>query len=215
MSEVSYDVFLSEVIPYVRDVPEMVALQAVRNAAIQFCEMTRVLQLNLEPMDVTQSVSKYEFDPPIGYKIVDIMEAWFGDQLLIPKPVEELTRIYRTSNWNTLDGNPYYYFRDRTQEVQLVPMPKVTETGKLKIRASISPVRASTTVDGELYERYFEHIAMGARARLCDTPNQPYYDPKSAQTYLKRFSDAMTHTRTSVAKGLTRSAVQIEFQRFV
>lgn len=215
MSEVSYDVFLSEVIPYVRDVPEMVALQAVRNAAIQFCEMTRVLQLNLEPMDVTQSVSKYEFDPPIGYKIVDIMEAWFGDQLLIPKPVEEITRIYRTSNWNTLDGNPYYYFRDRTQEVQLVPMPKVTETGKLKIRASISPVRASTTVDSELYERYFENIAMGARARLCDTPNQPYYDPKSAQTYLKRFSDAMTHTRTSVAKGLTRSAVQIEFQRFV
>ena len=70
-------------------------------------------------------------------------------------------------------------------------------------------------MDNEIYERYLEQISLGARARLYDTPNQPYYDPKSAQLYLKRFNDAMAEVRTRVAKGLTRAAVQIEFQRWV
>lgn len=215
MSEVAYTQFLREIIPYVRDVPEIVVVQAVRNATIQFCERTRVLQTNLDPMDVNARVSVYDFQPDIGYKVVDIMEAWYGDQLLIPKAVEELTRIYRTSNWNDLDGNPYYYFRSRTQEITLVPSPRTDETAKLKLRVAVTPSRDSDTVDGEIYERYYEFISLGARARLFDTANQPYYDPKAAQVYLKRFSDAMNDVRTRVAKGLTRASVQIEYQRFV
>jgi hypothetical protein len=215
MSEVAYTQFLREIIPYVRDVPEVVVVQAVRNATIQFCERTRVLQTNLDPMDVNAGISVYDFQPDIGYKVVDIMEAWYGDQLLIPKAVEELTRIYRTSNWNDLEGNPYYYFRSRTQEITLVPYPRVSELAKLKLRVAVTPSRDSDTVDSEVYERYYEFISLGARARLYDTSNQPYYDPKAAQVYLKRFSDAMNDVRTRVAKGLTRASVQIEYQRFV
>lgn len=215
MSTVSYDVFLPEVIQYVRDVPEIVAIQAVRNASIQFCEETRVLQTELDPMTAVATVSAYQMIPCKNHKVVDIMEAWYGDQLLIPKAVEELTRIYRTSNWNDLDGNPYYYFRNRTQEITLVPTPKTTVQAQIKLRVALAPTRAATVVDDELYERYLEYIAIGARARLYDTPNQPYYDPKSAQLYLKRFNDGMAEVRTRVAKGLTRASVQIEFQRFV
>ena len=215
MSEVSYETFLPEIIPYMRDVPEIVAVQAIRNACIQFCEETRVLQLNLDPMQAVAGEGSYEMDPDFGYKVVDIMEAWFGDQLLIPKAVEELTRIYRTSNWNTLDGNPYYYFRNVTQVVQLVPYPKLTEEGKIKLRVSVTPTRASTTVSGEIFERYYEYISLGARARLYDTPGQPYYDPKASQMYLKRFNDAMADVRTRVAKGMSRASVTIEYQRWV
>jgi hypothetical protein len=215
MSDVSYESFLPDVVQFVKDVPEIVAVQAIRNATIQFCEKTRVLQTQLSPMDMTAGISVYGFEPDVGYKVVDIMEAWYGDQLLIPKAVEELTRIYRTSNWNDLDGNPYYYFRSRTQEVTLVPKPKVTEAAKLKLRVAVVPSRSSSVIDEEIFERYYEIITLGARARLYDTPNQPYYEPKSAQLYLKRFSDGMNEVRTRVAKGLTRAAVQIEFQRFV
>ncbi len=210
-----YEDFLIEVTPYVRDVPEIVAVQAVRNACIQFCEKTRVLQTNLDPMTAIAKQSEYDLEPDAGYTVVDIMEAWYGDQLLIPKAVEELTRIYRTSNWNELEGNPYYYFRQPTTVMRLVPTPKQSEASKIKVRAAIAPTRGSSSIDSEIYERYLEFIGYGARARLYDTANQPYYDPKSAQVYLKRFSDAINEVRTRVNKGLTRAATQIEFQRFV
>ena len=47
MTAVSYEVFLPEVMPYVHDVPEIVAVQAIRNACIEFCEKTHYLQEKL------------------------------------------------------------------------------------------------------------------------------------------------------------------------
>jgi len=216
MSEVTYDNFLVEVMPYVRDVPEIVAIQAIRNACIQFCQETRYIQDNLDSMSGISGISKYDLEPNDGtYKIADVVEVWYGDSFLVPKSIEQLTQIYRSTNWNTLGGNPYYYFRPSSQEIQLVPYPQVTEAGKIRIRAALTPSRASTGVKEEIYERFLEDIAYGARARLYNTPNQPYYDLKTSLEYLKRFNDVMADVRTQVNKGLTRASVQIEFQRLV
>lgn len=215
MTAVSYEVFLPEVMPYVHDVPEVVAVQAIRNACIEFCEETHYLQENLDPITGIKDIGLYDLDAnDSNYKVVEIMQAYYGDQLLIPKSQEQLNQIYRTSNWENLSGNPYYYFRTRAGEVRLVTKPILTEANKLNVKAAIAPKRASTTVDDELFERFLEYISYGARARLYNTPNQPYYDPKTAMEYTKRFYDAIGEVRTRVYKGLTRTAVNIEFQRF-
>lgn len=215
MTAVSYEVFLPEVMPYVHDVPEVVAVQAIRNACIQFCEETHYLQEELDPITGQENVGDYDLDAnDSNYKVVEIMQAYYGDQLLIPKAQEELNQIYRTSNWADLKGNPYYYFRPRATVIRLVTKPNITEGNKLKVKAAIAPNRSSTTVDDELFERFLEYIAHGARARLYNTPNQPYYDPKTAMEYTKRFNDEMAEVRTRVYKGLTRAAAKIEFQRF-
>lgn len=215
MSQVSYEKFLVEVMPYVRDVPEVVAVQAIRNACIQFCEETMYLQQNLDPQPLVQNVSSYDLDPDDNsYRVVNIVEAWNGDQFLIPKSIEELTRIYRVTNWETLKGNPYYYYRPTEGEMRLVPTPSVSNQSQLRVKATIAPTRSSTTVNSELYERFLEYIAFGARGRLYDTPNQPYYDPKSAQIYLKRFNDAIAEVRARVNRGNVRASNRIEFQRW-
>ena len=215
MTAVSYEVFLPEVMPYVHDVPEIVAVQAIRNACIQFCEETHYLQESLDPMTGQENVGDYDLEAnDSNYKVVEIMQAWYGDQLLIPKAQEELNQIYRTSNWEDLKGNPYYYFRPRASVMRLVTKPIITEQNKLKVKAAIAPKRSSTSVDEELFERFLEYIAHGARARLYNTPNQPYYDPKTAMEYTKRFNDEMAEVRTRVYKGLTRAAARVEFQRF-
>ncbi len=216
MSTVSYEAFLPEVMPFVRDVPEIVAVQAIRNAVIEFCEETHYLQENLDPIMGIKGQGLYDLEAnDSNYKVVEIMQAYYGDQLLIPKAQEELNQIYRTSNWEDLSGNPYYYFRTRSDEMRLVTKPIVTEANKLKIKAAIAPKRSSTVVTDELFERFLEQIAMGARARLYNTPNQPYYDPGAAGVYAKRFNDVLAEVRTRVYKGLTRAAARVEFQRFV
>jgi len=215
MTAVSYEAFLPEVLPYVQDVPEVVAVQAIRNACIQFCEETHYLQENLDAMTGIEGIGDYDLEAnDSNYKVVEIMQAYYGDQLLIPKAQEELNQIYRTSNWEDLKGNPYYYFLPRASVMRLVTKPIITEANKLKVKAAIAPKRSSTTVDDELFERFLEYIAHGARARLYNTPNQPYYDPKTAMEYTKRFNDEMAEVRTRVYKGLTRAAARVEFQRF-
>lgn len=216
MSEVSYDQFLPEVLQFVKDVPEFVAINAIRNSCIEFCQETRYIQQHLDPMAGIAKTGTYDLEANDGtYKIADIMECWYGEQFLVPKSIEQLTQIYRTTNWNTLDGNPYYYYRPSSQEIRLVPYPKVTEADKIRVLAALKPSRASTTVQEEIFERFLEDIACGARARLYNTPNQPYYDARAALEYTKRFNDVMAAVRTQVNKGLTRASVQIEFQRLV
>ena len=215
MTAVSYEVFLPEVLPYVQDVPDTVAVQAIRNACIEFCTETHYLQESLDPITGQEDVGEYDLDAnDSNYKVVEIMQAYYGDQLLIPKAQEELNQIYRTSNWEDLKGNPYYYYRPRVSVMRLVTKPIITEANKLKVKAAIAPSRASTTVDSELFEVFLEYIAHGARARLYNTPNQPYYDPRTAMEYTKRFNDELAEVRTRVYKGLTRASARVEFQRF-
>src|SRR5512137_870759 len=103
MTAVSYEVFLPEVMPYVQDVPDTVAVQAIRNACIEFCTETHYLQENLDPITGQEDVGEYDLDAnDSNYKVVEIMQAYYGDQLLIPKAQEELSQIYRTSNWEDL-----------------------------------------------------------------------------------------------------------------
>jgi hypothetical protein len=216
MSEVSYDLFLPEVMQFVKDVPEVVALNAIRNSCIEFCQETRYIQQHLDPMAGVANIGTYDLEANEGtYKIADIVECWYGDQFLVPRSIEQLTQIYRTTDWNTLDGNPYYYYRPSSQEIRLVPYPQITQANKIRVLAALKPSRASTTVQEEIFERFLEDIAYGARARLYNTPNQPYYDLKTSMEYLKRFNDVIADVRTQVNKGLTRASIQIEFQRLV
>lgn len=214
----AYDEFLPEVLPFVKDVPEIVAIQAIRNAAIEFCEETRYLQVDNDPVSLQANVSDYDLDADTGYRVIDVVEAWIGDQFLVPKSVEELTKIYRGTDWRSMQGNPYYYFRSRMGTMTLVPQPASSSTttqSYLKCRVAIAPSRSSTTVDDDIYERFLEIICAGARARLYETANQPYYDPQAAMLYRKKFNDEIADVRTRVNKGLSRASVQIEFQRVV
>lgn len=215
MKTVSFKEFLPEVTQFVQDVPDLVALRAIRNAAIQFCEKTRCWQMDLAPADVTAGVGAYKPAVPPSTIFVDIVEGWHGDALLIPKTVEELSNIYRAVDWRQLQGQPYYTTRMVTDTINLVPIPLFSNPGYLKLRVALAPTRNADTCGEELLERYVEFIGFGARARLYDTPGQPYYDPKSAQIYLKRFNDGCSETKTRINKSMGRSSIKIEFQRII
>ena len=215
MSQVSFEVFLPEVMQYCPDVPELLATNAIKQSCIEFCEKTRYWQVDLDPVTALAGIANYEMDVPAGTKFVDIVEAWYNDTLLIPKSVEEMTRIYRQTDWRTVEGSPQYLTRIIPTEVILVPKPTAQSVYAISVRAAIAPTRASTTVDQDLYESFLEYISYGARARLYGTPKQPYFDKQSAMLYEKKFRDAIGEVRTRVNKGLSRSAMSVEFARFV
>jgi hypothetical protein len=210
---VGLDKFLPELLQYVPDVPEVVATNAIRNAAIEFCERTRVWQVDSFSTSIA-GLASYEVDPPFGAKFVDIIFAYYGDRLLVPKVAEELDRVYRWTDWRTLRGEPVYLTRMNALEIILVPAPSEARV-RIKLRAAYAPTRASNQVGVDVYENYLEVICMGARARLYNTPLQPYYDKPSANEFERKFRSAISEVRVQVNRSLTRTAPAIEFQRIV
>lgn len=212
---VDYEQFLSQVTQYVPDVSEFVAIDAIRNAAIEFCTKSLYWQVNLDPITVVANKNNYELQTPADTKVVQLIVSYFDENLLIPQSPDRLADIYRMGDWQTVTGSPQYVTQIIKPEVVVVPTPFETREDILKIRVALAPTRDSQEIDSEIYEEWAETIAMGARARLYAQPKQPYYDKQAATDATKLFRYDINRARIAVNKGLTRTSSQVEFQRFV
>lgn len=212
---VPFEQFLPEVVQYVPDVPEFVAINAIRNACIEFCEKSRYWQTDIPAVPLQSNVAEYTVQVPPESKFVDIVEAYADEVLLIPKSSEELARIYRYTDWRTVQGMPAYITRVNYPTVQVVPYLASATGQELSMRVALAPTRDATEIDEEIYEQFLEYISYGARGRLYSTPKQPYYDKNAAMDYTRMFRAGINEARTRVNKGLSRTSGRIEFQRFV
>ena len=67
---VSYDEFLPKVLQYVPDASEFIAIDAIRNACIEFCERTYIWQYIVPPMNIVNGQANYVINTPDGTKTV-------------------------------------------------------------------------------------------------------------------------------------------------
>lgn len=214
MATTLFTAFLPEVAPFVADCPQVILVNAIRNAAIEFCERTLIWQSNIGAMDLVAGTGEYTISVPTDTTLVEIMSAWYNNRLLIPKDQDGLTRIFRLDDWRSVEGAPRYFTRTSSSIMQLVPRPTENETDVVGVRAALAPTRIATGVDSEVYEDYLMVIAVGARAYLHGMHGQTFYDPGMAMELRRQFMAGIGHARIKVNKGQTRSAPRIEFQYF-
>lgn len=213
---VPYEQFLPFVTQYAQDVSEFVAVDAIRNACIEFCERTQILEYDIPDIDIVALQSNYVIPTPADTKVVNILQAYYNtDILLIPKSPDELASIYRMSNWQTLQGTPQFITRLVKPEVTIVPVPYTNTNDSLRLRVALAPTRDSQEIDSEIYEQWAEIIARGARARIYNHPKQPYFDRAAAAEEARMFRVGINEARIQVAKGLSRDSTQVEFQRLL
>jgi len=214
MSTVSYDLFLPEVMPYVHDTPEFVMINAIRNAAIEFCDKSLYWQYEHAPITASPDVGTYAFSLPDQTTPARVMSAWYQNLPMVSKNEDELYRIF-PMDWRTMVGRPQFYMQNVPGEIIIAPKPQILATDGLMIIMALKPTRDSTTIDSNIYERWAEHIAFGARARLYDTPNQPYADPQQAIKYRAWFTAAIGEAKVDRNRGLNRASVKVRPPRLV
>jgi len=215
MTDVTYDVYLREVLPLVPGVAEPVAINAIRNAVIEFCEGSDWLQFEHAPITTVPNVADYEFEFDGDYVEARVMTAYLNRQL---KPIseEELRQRYgSTVNWRDLVGEPRFYIQMSKDMVRLVPMPLERVQNGLKMVIAIKPTRDSEGADETIYQQWAEGIAIGARARLHEIPGQPFYDPNTANVLRLRFRDVIAAARIERNRGLTRANLRVQMRQYV
>ena len=212
---VPYEDFLPYVTQYVPDASEFMAIDAIKQAAIEFCEKTFVWQYTVPAMDVVAGQNTYVIGTPADTKSVGPISVYYDQNLLILKSPDELADIYRMGDWQQVSGGPQYVTRMTKPELILVPNPSTSNSGYLHIKTALAPTRGSSEIDSEIFEQYAEAIAWGARGRLLGQPRQDYSDKTGAIEALKMFKYEINRCRMQVNKGLTRASPRVEFQRFV
>lgn len=204
MQTIEYSSFLPEVLPYVRDCPEFVAINAIRNACIEFCENSLYWREVLPAIVLEEGEALYDLDLPVGTGVAKIISAGLGYKNLTARVEEELREILG-EGWRTRPGPVQYYLQDEIEQIRVVMVPDQTYEDDLIVTAALRPTRASTKVGKIVYERFAEVIGFGARARLHDTPGQPYFNETAAKKFRAWFETGYGEAKIDVNRGLSRA----------
>jgi hypothetical protein len=209
----AYDNFLPEVLPYVPECPELVAINAIRNAVIEFCKKSAWL-LNEQTFDLVALQRDYQLTLPVETELVRVQDAWYDHVPLKPKGEDDLKRLYGL-DWRVVTGRPAYYTQLSPDTIRLCPAPLLDEAAAIDTMVVLTPTRASTSCDLTIYERWLEGIACGAKARLMSLPQQSFTDPQMAMANKAMFNTAIGEARIERNRGMTRATLHVRPPRFV
>jgi hypothetical protein len=209
MTTVAFTQFLPDVLPYVIGCPEPLAVNAIRNACIDFCASTMYWQETQDPVSISAAAMPYDFDAPTGANVIQPMALTVGGFTILPKSADWLdANIY---NWREQTADtPSYYYQPNANQFVLVPAPLAPVT--VTVRAAYVPLRDGTVIDTTVYEYYLETITAGALARLCAVPGQTWSNPALAEMKKREFASGVTSATIEANKSYDRAGLRVRMR---
>jgi hypothetical protein len=204
----NYDAFYDYVLVDVPgSPPAALATQAIRNAVIDFCRITRLYTYQIPNITVTAGTSSYTLAPESNTKTAEVEHVEFDKNPLYPASEQLLDSLY--DNWRDtgVQDTPCYYLlnRDRTS-ITLVKTPAVG--GTLAVKIAQKPSRASTTCPDWVLEEHAETIACGAKAKLFAMKAKPWSDAGLATYHKEMFDSACGVASIAADRSNTRTPLR-------
>lgn len=214
----SYDSFMPWVLINAPGVAEVAATQALKDTAIEFCELTLIHQADHDPIGVVANLPDYDLETPVsGTRIFKIMRAWYEGKLLTPVAPDQVNdpSVYNQSipGYDEKFGTPSGFIQKDASTFSLIPIPETSVSSAITMRVALVPLRSATTVADFLYENWGEFISHGATARLLSMIGHPWSNPPAAAYHQTRYRVGINQARLLATKGYTRANLQMQFRR--
>lgn len=206
------------VIPYVPGCPSYTAVQALRGAAIEFCERTRIWR---EILTVTITGQEEAVIVPDHAALYEMERAYWGDDEscpLIPVRFADTTGLDRSTA--IANQEPRYITQASANAVTVFPFA----TGDLTVYAILSPragpesgvVGVTTKQDIQnvipafIFEQYSECLAEGALSRLMLMPKTEFLNPQLSAYYGAKFAQHLDAKQNRNIEGQTRARARVK-----
>ena len=199
--------FLEDVRPDVPDCLEKIIIDAVRQAAIRFCEQAYITKSPLADITLLTGVKEYALTPPANLDIVmvDAVYDSLGNQL--PHVIREKMAT------NSSGEKPLYWHKVNTRTIQ--PYPTPNKDGEvLSIQAVVKPSQACLEVDDVLFNDYRLSIAAGAKERLVTMPRKEWTNFDLAPYYQNLFNEGVSEARFKIAANHVGEGQRVQPVRF-
>jgi hypothetical protein len=195
-----------EVLSDVAGCSQPLAKNAIRNAAIEFCDRTWVYRVEMGPLAAEANVPDYTLEPPSNTAVVKVHRLWYDKREIFPKTPEELAALF--AHWPSAVGTPLYFTHRSPDVLLLVPMPEASLQDAITGELAIKPTRASTGISADIHEKYLEDIAYGAKARLFAMSRKPWSDKQLSAYHQGMFDECVGKAKVQATKGHTRGRLR-------
>jgi len=168
------DDLLSKVIPYAPNCPEPMAVEHLREAAINLCKATRCWR-EVESFTTTGDDIEVMCVPPYA-SLFQMEWARFNDRVL--EPVSAGPDILTHE-----DGLPFSYTQ-RTPNSIIIDPPA---PGLLTLSMFLMPAPDATDLPEFMFDQFSTALGHGALSTLLLLPNQPFSNPQYAMMFEQKF----------------------------
>lgn len=209
----SYEAFLSRVLIEVPGCADISAIQAIKDACIEFCEKSLVVTRDHDPITISAGVVDYDLEPPSGYLVIKVMKAWVENNEihpLAPDVVRDASVYNRLfSSYQSSPSTPTRYLQKEERSISVWPLPDKQYPNGLTLRVALKPTRASTSVEDVVFEDYAETIASGALSRLLVSVGKAYTNVPAAAVHKGLFMQGINAARQRATHGHTRANLRV------
>jgi hypothetical protein len=195
----NFDRWLPFVLPFAPNCPTETAIHHIRQAAIEFCELTHAWQQDLLPVLSIAGVDEYAMGVPPGAAAVKLF-AFAADG--VPGATVDVSAGRRVMTWKRNDLSAWVIDR---QTVGINPAPS-SDGIELRFVCSLKPSQAATEVPETLFENHADEIAMGALYRLLRVPRQAWTDTQESAAQKALFDAAVSRVQWRVQQGFARTS---------
>ena len=191
--------FLPYIYPALPEVSDMEFIANTRRACIEFCRLTRVWQIDLEPMDIVAGQSNYSMLLP--------PEADLSKVLTVVVDGQELLPISERLHGNSQGSTGFYNVNHSDKKIILSSIPANDITVGLQISVALQPTIVTFDVPEILFNTYPEAISLGAIANLCAIMGRPFGNLEMAKLYREEFRMAINAATSDASYGFSRAVL--------
>lgn len=186
---VPWSAYLPDVLMYVKDVPQATALNAVRDAAIDFSQFTNMLRRTVY-IDVQANVPDYTFDVQDNYEPLSALSVKVGGY----------TRAFT-------------YLPPYDLLITCPPSEDIREGIELEL--VVQPSRASELGDRRMYELFSHAVVSKAVAQLSLMRDSTWFDQTLSARMMNHYRNERSAAKARVEQRFTAGPTIIRPRRFV
>lgn len=211
-----WTLWLPQVAPETYLVPELLQIESIRYAAIEFCEKSLAWQAQLLPYPLPTIVQGADPSIPFGtetgtaaWKILHANLQGSAYPTVTPRTPEWCDENY--PGW--LDGGQLGKPSNVCQisPDSFVPVPAATGgPWTMIMRVALKPTRDSAQGPDFLFNDYLDAVALGAKARMFMMRDKPWTDDRRASGDYAMFLDKCLDAKVRAAKGFGRGRIRVK-----
>ncbi|WOB06468.1 hypothetical protein [Piscinibacter gummiphilus] len=210
-----FDDLLPQLLGEVPGCPDITAINALRNAAIEFCRETEAwAELQEDPIPLADNEHTYDVECPSDAVVVRVLEAWVDGSPLTGKSMSEIGVLM--PGWQSDVSNRPIYFnaKEAPNRLRLFPTPANTQGELLTLRVAYAPKVNGKRISDQVGNRHLEALMSGAKARLMAMPKRAWTDLALADYHKTQFANAITDRRIDDLHGGVPSSLTVKPVRF-
>lgn len=206
---------LSDMVPLIRpemrDCMDVVIEDAIRRAAIAFCEDSHALEVDAYPIQTADGIAEYDLDMPPDQVVIRVSRVEGPHGRLDPLTQREMDMTGHT--WMTVKGgSPHKWIMVGPRRIRFYPVPGVVENYSVKI--IVKPTLTATTIEQQIIDDYADGITAKAKALLGAMPHKAWTNLQMVPYWESQYRDCVSRARMRVATGYSHADMRVVPVRF-